>query len=188
MSTPLPGGKPGSKLAAKAGGKKGLLIAAATVTALVAFVMGKGGKGGSSGGGGGSDQMMMGYDSTVSDQYNDLQRQFEDLRDQIDSGQVTPGTPPTTQPTTPTSPKPPIKTLPWKPPHPTPPKIPGKTTLPAKVTKKYVTIKRGDTLSTIAKRAGISMTTLKKLNPNFWKNPKYHNGNTIWSGGKVRTK
>ncbi|MBK6047850.1 LysM peptidoglycan-binding domain-containing protein [Streptomyces sp. MBT55] len=51
-----------------------------------------------------------------------------------------------------------------------------------------MTIKRGDTLSAIAKRAGISMATLKKLNPVFWTNKKYNNGNTIWAGGSVRVK
>lgn len=47
------------------------------------------------------------------------------------------------------------------------------------------TIKRGDTLSAIAKRNGISLAQLKEWNPVFWSNPKYKNGNMIWSGGQV---
>ncbi len=47
------------------------------------------------------------------------------------------------------------------------------------------TIRQGDTLSEIAKRHGITMAQLKAWNPVFWTNPKYKNGNMIWSGGKV---
>jgi LysM repeat protein len=129
---------------------------------------------------------MDGYDSTPYDQYNDLQRQLEDIQGQLDSGKVTPGKATTPAPT-PASPKPKPVTLPWKPPHPTLPKPPKKSTLPAKTTKgRTVTIKPGDTLSEIAKKAGISMGRLKQLNPNFWKNPKYDHGNRIWAGGKVK--
>lgn len=184
MSTPPEappaGGKPGAKLAAAAGGRRNLMIAAAVGTALVAFVMSRGGKGGGDGGGG-SAQQMNGYDSTPYDQYNALQSQLEDIQSQIDNGKVTPGTP-AKPPATPTSPKPPVKTLPWPPIHPKP--VPTRGHNP----KKYVGIKRGDTLSGIAKHSGISMSTLKKLNPVFWTNKKYHNGNTIFSGGKVRVK
>jgi nucleoid-associated protein YgaU len=172
---PPAGGKaPGGKL----GNRRNLLIAAAVGTAAVAFVMAR--TGGSSGGGGGSDQVMLGYDSGPYDQYNDLQQQLEDLEDRIEDGVVTPGTPTTPKPTTPAPrptplparPKPPVKPLPK----------------PSNPAKRYVTIKRGDTLSGIAKRSGISMARLKKLNPTFWTNPKYRNGNMIWSGGKVRVK
>jgi LysM repeat protein len=176
---PEGGGKPGGKLAAAAGGKRNLLIAAAAGTALFAFMMSRANGGG---GGGGSDQQMTGYDSTPYDQYNALQSQLEDIQKQIDSGTVTPGTATTPAPT-PASPKPKPVTLPWKPPTPT---TPGKrTTLPA-TTHKTVTIKKGDTLSGIAKKSGISMGKLKTLNPTFWTNKKYNNGNTIWAGGKVK--
>lgn len=47
------------------------------------------------------------------------------------------------------------------------------------------TIRQGDTLSSIAKRHGITMAQLREWNPVFWSNPKYKNGNMIWSGGKV---
>lgn len=47
------------------------------------------------------------------------------------------------------------------------------------------TIQRGDTLSDIARRNGISMSQLREWNPVFWDNPKYQNGNMIFSGGKV---
>ena len=180
VQTPAGGGGTGAggKLAAAAGGRRNLLLAAAAGTALVAFLMARSG----GGGGGGSDQQMIGYDSTPYDQYNDLQGQLEDLQKQIDEGKVTPGTPTTPTPL-PASPKP--TPLPAKP-KPLPKPLP-KPSQPS-TAKKYVTIKRGDTLSAIAKKAGISMTTLKKLNPVFWTNKKYKSGNMIWSGGKVRVK
>lgn len=179
MSTPPqpPAGGKGP-VAGKLGNRRTMLIAAAVGTAAVAFFMARTG-GGGGGGGRDSDQIMLGYDSGPYDQYNDLQQQLEDLEDRIDDGVVTPGTPTTPKPTTP-APKPKPTPLPWPKPKPKP--VPK----PSGTAKKYVTIKRGDTLSAIAKKSGISMATLKKLNPNFWSNPKYQNGNRIWSGGKVR--
>lgn len=50
--------------------------------------------------------------------------------------------------------------------------------------KSYV-IQRGDTLSAIAKRNGISLQQLLDWNPVFRDNPKYKGGNMIWSGGTV---
>ena len=50
--------------------------------------------------------------------------------------------------------------------------------------EKY-TVKPGDTLSQIAKDAGISLNELIDLNPKFTSDPKYKNGNMIWSGTKV---
>ena len=50
--------------------------------------------------------------------------------------------------------------------------------------EKY-TVQKGDTLSQIAKDAGISLNELKDLNPKFTSDPKYKNGNMIWSGTKV---
>lgn len=167
------------KLAGKAGGKRNLLIASAAGVGLVAFLMARSGGGAAAGT---SDQTMTGYDSTPYDQYNSLQNQLEDLQSQIDQGKVVPPTA-TTPPSYPTSPKP--TPLPGRP-RPTLPKPVPKPA--AKPTTKSVTIKKGDTLSGIAKKYGISMTTLKKLNPVFWTNKKYNNGNTIWSGGKVRVK
>lgn len=187
MSTPVPppaGGKgPAGKLAAAAGGRRNLFIAAAAGTAVLAFVMARmsGGGGGAVDEDGGSNQIMLGYDSGPYDQYNDLQQRIEDLQDQIDDGVVTPGTP---TPPAPTPPAPKPTPTPSKP-KPTPKPLPKP---PPAAAKKYVTIKRGDTLSGIAKKAGISMSSLKKLNPTFWTNPKYKQGNMIWSGGKVRVK
>jgi LysM repeat protein len=190
VSTPPPGppAKGGaSGLAAKAGGKRNLLIAAAVGTAAVAFLMSRGG-GSKTPNDGTADQIMTGYDSTPYDTYNALQQQLEDIQNQIDEGKVTPGTP-TTPPTTPAAPKPPPKTIPWVPAKPKPvPSKPKPPTKPGTPPPKNVVIKRGDTLSGIAKKAGISMTTLKKLNPGFWSNKKYNNGNTIFAGGKVRVK
>ena len=56
-------------------------------------------------------------------------------------------------------------------------------TPPPKV-EKY-TVQKGDTLSKIAVDAGISLQELKDLNPKFTSDPKYKNGNMIWSGTKV---
>lgn len=185
MSTPVQpptGGKgPGGKLAAAAGGRRNLFIAAAAGTALLAFVMARSGGGGGAADGG-SDQIMLGYDSGPYDQYNDLQQRIEDLNDRLDDqepGVVTPKPPgpPTTLPAAPKPPAPPLT-----------PKPPVKPLPSTKPVAKYVTIKKGDTLSGIAKRSGLSMATLKKLNPTFWTNPKYKSGNMIWAGGKVRVK
>ena len=46
-------------------------------------------------------------------------------------------------------------------------------------------VERGDTLSGIAKDAGISLQELKDLNPKFESDPKYNGGNTIFSGTRV---
>ena len=55
---------------------------------------------------------------------------------------------------------------------------------PKSSTEKY-TVKRGDTLSKIAKDAGISLNELKQLNPKFESNAKYKGGNLIFAGTKV---
>jgi hypothetical protein len=55
---------------------------------------------------------------------------------------------------------------------------------PQQSIEKY-TVQKGDTLSQIAKDAGISLKELKDLNPKFTSDPKYKNGNMIWSGTKV---
>jgi LysM repeat protein/phage-related protein len=49
-----------------------------------------------------------------------------------------------------------------------------------------VTIKKGDTLSAIAKANNESLSQLLKDNPVFTSNPKYQNGNMIWAGGTVK--
>lgn len=57
-------------------------------------------------------------------------------------------------------------------------------TPPPPTVEKY-TVQKGDTLSKIAADAGISLQELKDLNPKFTSDPKYKNGNMIWSGTKV---
>jgi hypothetical protein len=57
-------------------------------------------------------------------------------------------------------------------------------TPPQSTVEKY-TVQKGDTLSKIAVDAGISLQELKDLNPKFTSDPKYKNGNMIWSGTKV---
>jgi len=48
------------------------------------------------------------------------------------------------------------------------------------------TVQPGDTLSQIAKDAGITLQELKDLNPKFDTDPKYQGGNMIWSGTTVK--
>ena len=54
-------------------------------------------------------------------------------------------------------------------------------------TTKY-TVKKGDTLSGIAKNSGLSLSEVRKLNPELMSNPKYKKGSMIWSGTKVNVK
>lgn len=47
------------------------------------------------------------------------------------------------------------------------------------------TVKKGDTLSGIAKTAGVSLSELRDANPYIMKKKKYKQGSMIWSGTKV---
>lgn len=47
------------------------------------------------------------------------------------------------------------------------------------------TVKKGDTLSAIAKASGVSLSEIRKANKKFTTNPKYKQGSMIWSGTKV---
>jgi LysM repeat protein len=47
------------------------------------------------------------------------------------------------------------------------------------------TVKKGDTLSAIAKNAGVSLSELRSINPTIMNKPKYKKGAMIWSGTKV---
>ena len=48
------------------------------------------------------------------------------------------------------------------------------------------TVQKGDTLSGIAKNAGVSLAEIRAANPAIMKRKKYKQGNMIWSGTKVR--
>lgn len=48
-----------------------------------------------------------------------------------------------------------------------------------------VTVKKGQTLSSIAKANGTTVSALKKANPVLTTNPKYNGGNTLFSGTKI---
>ncbi|MFE7413135.1 LysM peptidoglycan-binding domain-containing protein [Streptomyces laurentii] len=199
MSTPVavhkPGAPPPGKAPAAGGGglagmikqKPAAAAAVGGVLLVVVLALFRRGGGDQSAAGLPADQLQMSgmgsmYDSTANDLYNSIQPQIDALARMMEQLQNKQPTPPT-----PGTPKPPTPPTPTKPPAPKPPapKPPAKPTV-AKPT--YVTIKSGDTLSGIAKKAGITMAQLKKLNPTFWTNPKYKQGNMIWSGGKVRTK
>lgn len=47
-------------------------------------------------------------------------------------------------------------------------------------------VKKGDTLSGIAKAAGVSLAEIRAANKKFAKNPKYKQGSMIWSGTTVK--
>jgi LysM repeat protein len=47
------------------------------------------------------------------------------------------------------------------------------------------TIQKGDNLSSIASKNNTTLSAIRAANPEFASNPKYKNGNMIWSGGKV---
>jgi LysM repeat protein len=49
-------------------------------------------------------------------------------------------------------------------------------------------VKKGDTLSGIAKNAGLSLSEIRALNPKLMNDPKYKKGAAIWSGTKVNVK
>jgi len=58
----------------------------------------------------------------------------------------------------------------------------GSTT---KVDSSKYTVKKGDTLSGIAKNAGVSLSEIRAANPEIMKKKKYKQGSMIWSGTKV---
>ncbi len=60
----------------------------------------------------------------------------------------------------------------------------GGSTITAKPGSTYI-VKSGDTLSAIAKASGVSLSEIRKANKKFATNPKYKQGNMIWSGTKV---
>jgi LysM repeat protein len=53
-------------------------------------------------------------------------------------------------------------------------------------TTNVYTVKKGDTLSGIAKANETTLAALREANPKFMKNKKYKQGSMIWSGTKVR--
>lgn len=189
MATPPPAGGPpagtrhgGSALSKLTGNRNMALLAAGGTVALVALIASFRSKSSSNQG---TTVMSSGqFDSSPYDMWNAWQSEYEDLQQQLNArgGDTTatgPGTP---------APPPPVPVD--KPPQPTPaPKpLPLRPRPKPHPLKKYVTIHHNDTLSGIAAKNHISFATLKKLNPTFWKNPKYHQGNRIWAGGHVRVR
>ena len=53
--------------------------------------------------------------------------------------------------------------------------------------REFVTVKKGDTFSQIAKDNGMTVKELLAINPTIDNNPKYNNGAMIWSGTKIYT-
>lgn len=182
MTTPP---APGGSLISKVGGpRNAAIIGAGGTVALVALIAMRRNKAAPATG---STTTITGdstYDSGPYDMWNQWQQEFEYLQQQISAQQgqgsaAGPGNPnPNPTPLPAPIPKPPIPTPAPKPPGPHPrPKPPA---------HKVVTVQHGDTLSGIAARNRISMARLKKLNPVYWTNKKYRNGNLIWAGDKVK--
>lgn len=172
------GGHGGSLLSRIGGSRNGAILAAGATVGVVALLASFRGKSNS-----GTTLMSSGdFDSSPYDMWNAWQSEYEDLQQQINAsggGSTSasgPGQPPKSTLPAPI-PKPPIPTPAPKPPPPKPKPKPG---------HKIVTVKHGDTLSEIAAKNHISMAQLKKLNPTYWKNKKYDNGNRIWAGDKVK--
>lgn len=193
MSTPIAVHRPGADPAAPkpgAGGgmsalkkKPGLLLAAGGAGLVVILALMRSSSGSATDPTTGTTVQPGGsstFDSTSNDLYNSIQPEIDALAKMIQDLQNKQPTP--TGGTTPPGPKPPVPGKPV-PPKPTPKPTPKPKPKPA--TKTY-TIKRGDTLSGIASKLHVSMTTIKKLNPTFYTNPKYKGGNTIFAGGKVK--
>ena len=63
-------------------------------------------------------------------------------------------------------------------------KVGGSTPAKAPIGNKY-TVKKGDTLSAIASRSGVSLSELRAANPKFTTQAKYKGGNMIFSGTTV---
>lgn len=176
-------------LLAKVGGSRNgaILAAGATVAAVAVLGLLKGKK--STADTGTATIQPSGFDSSAYDLAEQWQSQFEGLQGQINGLQNPP--PPTPTPT-PKPPKPaPIpKPMPLpspvpRPPAPRPPTKLAPTPVFNKPPPKVVRVKRGDTLSGIAQRNHISLATLKRLNPVYWTNAKYRQGNRIFAGDRV---
>lgn len=172
----------GGSLVSRVGGPRNAAILGAGLTvaavALLTSIRGKGSTGTT------SMTTADDFDSSPYDMWNAWQSEYEDLQEQINSGGTnTAGGGTTPAPPTPVPiPKPPAPNPAPKPPAPKPkPKPPAKPPV-----HKTITVKKGDTLSAIASKNHISMATLKKLNPVYWTNKKYKNGNLIWAGDKVK--
>ena len=199
MTTPPPPapttGPPaaGGGLAGKLKGKNGAILAAGATVALVAVLgLAKGKKTAPAAAVPATD------DTTSTDMWNQWQAEYEALQQQLDAqgaGTTTasgPGNPippvpvPIPKPPTPTPAPTPTPVLPT--PKPTTPKpqpvvspIAPKPAGPASVK-----VQANQTLSGIAAKYGLTMAQLKKLNPVYWTNPKYKQGNEIWAGDTVK--
>lgn len=185
MTTPPPAAGGGSLVSKVGGPRNAAILGAGGTVALVALIAMRRSKTASANGTTTTITGDTAFDSGPYDMWNQWQQEYEQLQDQINAqqgGQTSasgPGTTPTPKPPTPVPvPKPPVPKPGPKPPAPKPkPKPP---------THKVVTVQHGDTLSGIAAKNHITLAQLKKLNPMYWTNKKYKNGNLIWAGDKVK--
>lgn len=135
-------------------------------------------------------------DTTVTDDFTQLQNEIGQLQT-AEQNEPLPSNNPTPTPNPRPRPRPPIHggrppqgpippvivPGPAPTPPPRPPSNPTPTPTPAQ-THTYK-VQHNDTLWGIAQRAGISLDELRRLNPVYWTNPKYQNGNRIWAGDSV---
>jgi LysM repeat protein len=171
----------GGSLVSRVGGPRNAAVLAAGATVAVVALLGMMRSKGASNTAATGDSP---YDSGPYDMWNQWQAEYEQLQEQINSqggGSTSAGGGPATTP----KPPPPVQ-IPKPPAWPPPVSVKPPVVRPKPTPYKTVTVKKGDTLSAIAKKNNISMATLKKLNPVYWTNKKYKNGNLIWAGDKVK--
>ena len=177
------GGRPGGLKGALKGRNGAILAAGGTVGVIALLTLLRGKSSQPAAAAAGTQQA---FDSTPYDLYDQWQQQFEQLQGEINQLQQPPGatSPPVQTPVPITKPTP----LPAPVPHPPVVKPPVRVSPPPPskaVSHKTVVVRHGDTLSGIAAKNHISMATLKKLNPVYWTNAKYKQGNRIFAGDKV---
>jgi outer membrane biosynthesis protein TonB len=138
------------------------------------------------------------YDTSVMDAYNQLQAEYDQLAGKVQglsmptsTGTTTPPPPVPTPvpgpPTRPIGPQPgPLPPIPVPPPHPpvNAPPPPPQPPAPRPATHTYI-VRSGDNLSKIAAANHTTLAMIKQLNPVYWTNPKYNQGNLIWAGDHV---
>lgn len=136
-------------------------------------------------------------DTTVTDDFTQLSNEIDQLqRDEenepLPSNNPTPTKNPRPKPKPKPRPpihggKPPVRQpapAPTPAPTPTPNPTPRPAPPPRPQTHRY-TVVHGDTLWDIARRNHTDLATIRRLNPVYWTNPKYDQGNDIWAGDTV---
>lgn len=133
-------------------------------------------------------------DTTVTDDFTELSNEIDQLqRDEtnepLPSNNPTPTKNPRPKPKPKPRPpinggKPPVRVpTPAPPPRPKPPSNPTPT--PSRPQTHTYKVVHGDNLWDIATRNHTDLATIRRLNPVYWTNPKYQQGDMIWAGDTV---